>query len=120
MTLAQVAAVLTLVHGDATTPVRNPSPSESVRVSVELRVGTPASLGRSVKALVSPAVFTLAPSETQTLRLRLREPFPSGTVLRLITVWSPIEADADPAGPETTAVAKVVLVVRLISKVLVP
>jgi hypothetical protein len=48
MILAQVAAVLTLIHGDASTPVRNPSASESVRVEVSLHQGSPAALGRSV------------------------------------------------------------------------
>ncbi len=119
--LLQVASVLTLSNSEATTHVRNPSPTEAVRITIELRhavqVGSTVTLGREVVALVAPSRFTLAPGEDQTVRIRLRESVPSGTVLRLVTVFTPTAVDAPAQGSETTAVARLVTVIRLITKV---
>lgn len=121
--LLQVASVLQLVGGEATTQVRNPSNTDSVRVTIELRhalqQGATVTLGSEVRALVAPATFTLAPGETQTVRIRLQESVPSGTVLRQVTTFTPTDVDAPAPGSETTAVARLVTVIRLITKVVV-
>lgn len=122
--LLQVASVITLVGGEATTIVRNPA-HEPYTITVELRErfvadGT-VTVGRAINALVAPGAFTLAPGETQTVRIRLRPraPVAPGTVLALVTTFTPTSADAPTPGSETTAVARIVLVTRLISKVVV-
>jgi hypothetical protein len=121
--LLQVASVLSLSNSEATTHVRNPSPTDSARITIELRhavqVGTTVTLGPEVRGLVAPSTFTLAPGEDQTVRIRLRESVPSGTVLRLVTTFTPLVADEPAPGSETTAVARLVTVVRLITKVVV-
>jgi P pilus assembly chaperone PapD len=120
--ILQVAAVLTLVHGSATTPVRNNAP-EAMRVLVDLRHGTvergAVVLGPEVRAIVSPPTFTLASGETQLLRIRVQEAVPAGTVLRLRTCLTPLAAEQPIAGSETTKVARLVVRVCLIGKVLV-
>ncbi len=119
--LAQVAAVVTLLQGDAAVPVRNPS-REPVTVTVALvrDTATADRIGRPVRALLSPASFTLAPGETQTVRLRLKEPAPPGTLLRAVWTFTPIDGPAPALGSETAAVARLVIVTRFVSKVLVP
>jgi len=119
----QVQPVVQPQNGSATTLVRNAS-REALRVTVELRFGTlvgrTVELGREVRALVSPATFALEPGATQTLRIKLKEAVPSGATLRLCTLFTPTYADApDPAG-ETTAVARLVMRTRLITKVMMP
>jgi len=119
--LAQVAAVLTLVGGEAATPVRNPS-REAVTVTVALvrDAATADRVGDPVRALISPARFTLAQGESQLVRLRLKEPFPPGTLLRAVWTFTPIDAVAPAPGSETAAVARIVIVTRFVSKVRVP
>src|SRR5216117_4108825 len=104
---SQVAPTITLTHGAVTTLVRNGTP-EPQHVTVALYVGLGARLDREVRALVAPAAFTLGVSETQTLRLRLHEPFPVGTVLRLLTCFTPASADAPAPGSDTHPVARFV------------
>jgi len=125
--LLQVAAVVLLNgQGDATIPIRNPA-RESVTVTVALFHGDTVAgqvrLGALVAALLSPDSVTLAPGERQVVRLRVREPLVSGTVWRLVTTFTP--RDRAPDGrtvrhPETTAVARLIVVTRLITKVVVP
>ncbi len=121
--LLQVASVLQLAGGEATTQVRNPSTTEPVRVTIELRhatqVESKVTLGSEVRALVAPASFTLAPGEAQVVRLRVRETNLPGTVLRLVTTFTPTAAEGPAPGSETTAVARLITVTRLITKVIV-
>jgi hypothetical protein len=121
--LLQVASVLTLSNSEATTHVRNPSTTEAFHVTVALhhatQVGSTVTLNGEVRALVSPAAFDLRPGEDQVLRLRLRETIAPGTVLRLVTVFTPTQADTPAPGSETTAVARLITVIRLITKVVV-
>jgi len=120
----QVPSTLDVRAGQVTsTIVRNPSPVETLTVAIELRerfvAGGAVTVGRRIDALVSPATFVLAPGETQTVRLRLREPVASGTVLAFVVTFTPTFADAPAPGSDTAPVARLVLVTRLISKVLV-
>lgn len=121
--LPQVASVITLVGGEAAAPMRNPSHTETLTVTVELRerfvAGGAVTTGRQIRALVAPATFTLGPGEQQVVRLRLREPVAPGTILALVSTWTPTLADVPAVGSETTAVARLVLQTRLIGKVLV-
>jgi hypothetical protein len=124
MMVLQVAAVVLLgAHGDATIPIRNPA-RESLTVTVALFHGDTVAgqvrLGSPVVALISPDSVTLAPGERQVVRLRVRESLVSGTVLRLVTTWTPLAKTAAPSVSETTAVARLIMVTRLISKVMVP
>ncbi len=106
---AQVAPVVELIHGQASTPVVNASLDHvTVTVTVARDTATPDRIGRAVIALVSPAVFHLNPGERQLVRLHVREVFLPGTVLRLVTTLTP---DSPPA-----AGAHLVLVSRLASK----
>jgi len=98
---AQVAIVVTMTGGQATTLVSNPS-RMTQHVTVGLFYGEVkqqadgvryVELGRAVTALVSPATFALAPGEAQTVRIRLKEVVPAGTVLRLVTTFEPQHAD---------------------------
>ena len=114
---SQVNPVVTLDHGQATTIVRNPA-RESMQVTVKLHFGVGANLDREVRALVSPSAFTLAPGETQTLRLKLREPVAPNTVLRLLTCLTPTSADQPAPGSDRQPVAKLVMRSCLNSKVL--
>ena len=111
--LAQVASVVTLVSGQATTIVRNPSLTDTMRVTVELHHATQTAatvtLGAQVHALVTPATFTLEPGATQTLRIRLREPVPPRTTLRLVTCFTPASADQPASGSDTAPVARLIL-----------
>lgn len=119
--LLQVAAVVTLAGGSATTIVRNPTPAETLHVTVELRerfvAGGRVTVGRAIDALVSPASFRLEPGATQTVRLRLREAVAPGVVLGLVTTFTPAAVDAPAPGSDTAPVARLVLVTRLITKV---
>ena len=127
LVLAQaVAVVLTLSNAQGVTLVSNPSRTTQ-QISVALFYGevqTQADgvkyvkLGREVRAIVAPASFTLAPGEAQTVRLKLREVVPAGTVLRLVTTFEPQHADGqhNNAAPVTTTLT---MVTRFISKVVV-
>jgi len=122
--LGQVPSTVDLRNGQvASTIIRNPSPVETLTVAVELRerfvAGGRVTVGRAIDALVSPARFTLAPGEVQTVRLRLREPVAPGTVLGLVTTFAPASVDAAAPGSDTAPVARLVLVTRLITKVVV-
>jgi len=118
----QVPSTLDVRVGRVTsTIVRNPSPVETLTVAIELRerfvAGGTVTVGRRVDALVSPATFVLAPGETQTVRLRLREPVAPGTVLGLVVTFTPTSVDAAAPGSDTVPIARLVLVTRLITKV---
>lgn len=97
---------------------------EAARVTIALHhgsvVGQQVVLEREVEALVAPATFTLAPGESQTVRIRVRETQSSGTVLRLVTTFTPSAADAPAPGSESAPVARVIMATRLITKVVVP
>ena len=90
LSLLQVAIVVNMVAGQATTMISNPS-RQPQKIEVGLYFGhietQPDSvryvvLDSAVKALVAPSSFTLAPGESQTVRIKLRESVPGGTVLR--------------------------------------
>ena len=73
-------------------------------------------LGRPVLALLSPRTITLAPLESQTFRVRLREAVPPGTLLRLVSTFTPLEAT--PATDDSTHVTtRLTTIVRVISRV---
>src|SRR3989442_12835314 len=88
----QVAPVVALLHGSATTVVRNTAPVPQT-VTVEVRsTGADRITPRdTVPALISPRSFTLPPGEIQTVRLRLSIVPPDCTVLRLVSCWTPVE-----------------------------
>jgi len=111
--LAQVAAVATLLHGDAALPVANSS-REPVTVTVQIVHDTLTRdhIGRAARALVSPAAFTLAPGDRQVVRLRLKEPAAPGTLLRAVWTFTP----AVPAGQGSAARVRLTLVTRFVSK----
>jgi hypothetical protein len=110
--LLQVAAIIQLLHGSTQTPVVN-SGREPVRVTVTVArdTATQDRIGRPVPALVSPTLFALEPGERQLVRIRVREAFPSGTILRLVTTLTPLASPGDGT--------RLVLVSRLASKLIV-
>ncbi len=114
LTLLQVAAIITLVHGSATSIIRNPS-TEPLAITAELLGPLPAL--DPIRALVAPAAFTLQPGETQTIKLRLRDVVPVGTVLRLRTCFTPVVTPV--AGDATAARAVLLLRTCIVSKVVV-
>ena len=126
--LAQVAATLALIPGTPTaTLVGNPT-DHALRVEIALHTGDIDSatgdltLGDPVaNALITPASFTLAPGRTQVIRLLLRERRKPGTILRLVTTFTPLEASTPvpTGGGDATTIARVAIVTRLVSKVTV-
>jgi hypothetical protein len=112
--LLQVAAVLSLVNGQGTTTVRNPS-REPLAVTVALvhDTATQDHIGRPVRALVAPRAFTLQPGEVQVVRLQLREAVPP--LIRLVTTFRVVDTTTTPTD---RPVARLVLETRLVSKVL--
>jgi P pilus assembly chaperone PapD len=104
----QIQPTITVTNSRATSIIRNPSP-ESMNVTVALHFGTSATLDSAVKALVSPSSFTLGAGETQTLRLKLQQPVAPGTVLRILTCFTPTSADQPLPGSDTAPVARLVL-----------
>lgn len=120
--LLQVASVVALAGGQASTIVRNPA-VETLRVGVTLhhatQTGSVVTLDREARALVAPATFVLAPGETQTVRIRMREHVPPGTTLRLRTCFVPEDAAAPAPGSDTAPVARIILQTCVVGKVLV-
>ncbi len=116
---AQVAPVVTISGGNAVTQVQNTART-AVTVTVELRHDSTSAdrIGGPVLALVSPQTFTLGPQASQTVRIRLRAPWPAGTVLRLLWTLTP-QADGPAIAPASLAVAHVTMVSRIAAKVLV-
>jgi len=106
--LLQVATIITLVHGSASSIVRNPG-----RESLTITVTTWRSLVDTtpVAILIAPSRFTLAPGEQQVLRVRLREPCQPGR--RIVTTFSPVPPVETTV---TTAVARLLLVTRIVGK----
>lgn len=116
--LAQVAAIMTIMQGEGVTLVRNPAP-QPVRITIALvrDTNTAERIGRPVLARIAPHAFTLGPGEAQRVRIILREPVPGGTLLRLCTTFTPADADAPAPGSDRVAVARLIVVTRLVSKV---
>jgi P pilus assembly chaperone PapD len=117
----QVASTVPIAKGEAATPVRNPAPAPmAVTVALYTQDTTRTDrVGRPVGSIVAPSSFLLGPGETQTVRLRLRETFPPGTVLRLVTTYTPADTPSHRIGAETAAVSQVVIVTRLVTKAVV-
>ncbi len=104
--LQQVAPVVVLFHGGATTLMRNTSAMPQT-VTVEVRATSPTDTitpRATVAALISPASFTLGPGERQVVRLHVRVD-PHGAVLRMLSCWTPVERVA--------ATARVHLITRV-------
>jgi len=74
-------------------------------------------LGDTVTTLISPRRFTLAPEETQTVRLWIREPVTSGELFRLSTLFTPARERMKPEQSDATIQAGLVLRTCIISKV---
>jgi P pilus assembly chaperone PapD len=108
--LLQVATIVTLLHGSATSLVRNPA-----RQPVAVAVTTWRSLADTtpVRALIAPPTFTLQPGESQVLRIRAREACAAGW--RLVTTFTPVAA---PVQAVTVPVARITLVTRIVGKLL--
>lgn len=104
----QVAPVVRIANGRAETLVRNPA-REALRFTVELWRTTDST---PVRALIAPSVFTLAPGEAQTVRLRVRDVVAPGTTLRLRTCFQPLAPPTDP----TRAVAVLMLRTCILAK----
>jgi hypothetical protein len=89
--LSQVTADVTLQNNIAELsvgPVATPH-----RVSILLyRDGGAAVLGDSVRALVSPREFTLQPNVVQTVRIRIDEQVVPGELLRVATLFVPVDS----------------------------
>lgn len=109
--------------GYGTTIVSNHSP-EMVDIVVELRhgwvSGDSIALAQPAVALVSPSQFELAPGESQLIRLLLREPLPSDSVLRLVTTTTPQAARAVGKADDDTATGvrtRIFYATRIITKV---
>lgn len=124
---AQVSLETVLdADGYGSARVRNPS-AEIVDVVIELRHGrvTPEeiTLGAAVHAVVSPERFALAPGESQTLRLLVRERVARDAVLRLVATLTPRRSTPLPTGrPGQTdstsgAQARLVFATRFITRV---
>lgn len=112
---AQVTAVAELHSGVAELRIGNPT---TAPLSVELTLwrdatkeGQPVALGDSVLALISPASFTLRPGEVQTVRIRVRDTVRTGELLRLATLFTPLDAESPEQG------MKLLVRTRLITKV---
>lgn len=108
-------------RGYAATMLHNRG-AEVLDVTVELRHGSVTNdkveLGEAVDALISPAAFKLAPDETQTIRILVREELPPGGVVRLVTTLTPRAVEPPPtAAPVTEAQARLTFATRLITKV---
>jgi len=109
----QVEPVITFdANHRASSLIRNSS-RDVMAVTVELRGPLPAL--DTVRALVAPTVFTLHPSETQTIKIRLRDVVAPGTVLRLRSCFTPVVA---PASDPTVVRAVILLRTCIISKVI--
>ena len=104
--------------GYATTLIQNSSP-EIVDVEIELRHGSVSkegvNLGETVNAVVSPSRFQLGPGESQLVRLLLREPLASDSVVRLVTTLTPRAARPVRSGGVS---AQLHFATRLITKVI--
>jgi hypothetical protein len=112
---AQVTAVAELRNGVAELRIGNPT---TAPLSVELTLyrdatkeGQPVALGDSVLALISPASFTLKPGDVQTVRIKVRDTVRTGELLRLATLFTPLEAESVEQG------MKLLVRTRLITKV---
>jgi len=90
---AQLPSTVVVVGGAATVPLWNPT-SQPVRVTVALHYG---GLGCEEWALVTRAVFLLAPSGTMSLRITVHRAVPAGTVMSLCATLTPVAADGLPA-----------------------
>lgn len=124
---AQVSLETVLdADGYGSARVRNPS-AEIVDVVIELRHGRVTAeeiaLGPAVNAVVSPERFALAPGESQTLRLLVRERVARDAVLRLMATLTPRRSTPVPTGrpgrPDSTsgAQARLVFATRFITRV---
>jgi hypothetical protein len=91
-----------------------------VDVDVELRHGSvtrdSVSLRARLDGLVTPSRFHLAPGETQTIRILVRERLAPGSVARLVTTLTPRAAVAR-SDTATGAEARLIFATRLITKV---
>ena len=94
--------------------------ADIVDVAVELRHGTVSpeavTLGDRLDALVSPASFHLAPGETQTVRILVRERLPADSVVRLVTTLTPRVGPSND-DDATAASTRLVLATRLVTRV---
>lgn len=119
---AQVAQVVEIRGGEAVTVIRNPG-LEVLQVTVELREwlteGGKVTTGREIRALLSPRAFTLPVAASQTIRLRLREAVAPGSTLAFITTLTPSRADTPAPDTDTAMVARLVLVVRIVTRAVV-
>lgn len=91
-----------------------------VDVDVELRHGSvtrdSVSLRARLDGLVTPSRFHLAPGESQTIRILVRERLEPGSVARLVTTLTPRAAVAR-SDTATGAEARLIFATRLITKV---
>jgi hypothetical protein len=124
LSLLQVAIVVNMVAGQATTLISNPS-RQPQKVEVSLYFGHVEEqqdhvrfvvLDSAVKALIAPANFELQPGDQQTIRIKLRESVPIGTTLRSVVTFTPIFTSE--IGTASVSV-NLVQITRIIGKVVV-
>ena len=106
---AQVDAVLQLHGRDAAMTIANTT-QKPLRVALTLYRDS--TLTDSLRVRITPQTFVLAPGQSQTVRLRLREAVRAGAGLRLATLFTPV---AEAATPQPTM--RVILATRIVTRV---
>jgi hypothetical protein len=114
---AQVTATAVLRDGVAELRVGNPT-ATPMSIDIALfrdatKADGPVTLGDSVSALISPHAFTLQPGTVQVVRVRVREAVKPNEMLRLATMFTPIEATGEQVGS-----MRLLIRTRLITRVL--
>jgi hypothetical protein len=114
---AQVTVGAVLRDGVTELRIMNPTAAPlSVEMSLyrdATKADGPVTLGDSISALISPRSFILQPGQVQAVRLRVREAVKPNELLRLATMFTPLEALAAEQG------IRLLVRTRLITKVVV-
>ena len=106
--VAQVTAEVQLQNNVAELSVGPVATMQRVTIMI-YRDGGPAVLGDTVRALVSPRDFVLQPNVVQTVRIRVDEAVQPGELLRVATLFVPV----DTAVQQTVALR---VAMRLVTK----
>lgn len=114
---AQVTATAELRDSVAEIRVGNPTAGPlAIEISLyrdATKGDGPITLGDSVSAIISPHTFTLQPGTVQVVRVRVREAVKPNEMLRLATMFTPLEATGEAVGS-----MRLLIRTRLITRVL--
>lgn len=114
---AQVTATAELRDSLAEIRVGNPTAAPlAIEISLyrdATKGDGPITLGDSVSAIISPHAFTLQPGTVQVVRVRVREAVKPNEMLRLATMFTPLEATGEQVGS-----MRLLIRTRLITRVL--